>query len=95
MTDDNQSTRDVPVSTEGEQVTSLNMQEEPLQPNTTFAVPTDLADAGRDTTIPQADSPESLDQEIAEGADRGSIDPDHTTVRPAINNIDKEQNGAD
>ena len=58
-------------------------------------VPEDLAKAGHDTTIPQADSPESLDQEIAEGANREDIDPQHSIDRPAIDNIDEETNGAD
>jgi hypothetical protein len=70
-------------------------QSEDSLTNQVQPVPEDMVRAGHDTNMPQADSPESLDQEIAEGADRMRIDPQHSIIRPEIDNIDDEANGAD
>jgi hypothetical protein len=76
------------------QPTSLNP--EPGQTNTAMQVPQDIAQAGHDTNEPHADSPESLDQELAEGGNREQIDPHHSIVRPeGVDTIDQEANGAD
>jgi hypothetical protein len=53
-------------------------------------VPQDIIAAGHDTNEPQADSPESLDQDIAQGANREHIDPHHSYDRPAIDNTGNE-----
>jgi hypothetical protein len=42
-------------------------------------VPQDQVNAGNNNTIPrEVDSPESLDEEITQGADRERIDPQHS-----------------
>jgi hypothetical protein len=56
-------------------------------------VPQDLAELGNSTNIPRDDSPESLDEEISKGANREDIDPHHSYDRPAVDSIDKEENG--
>lgn len=73
--------------------TSLNARQEPGVTGTSMSVPQDLADEGHDTNEPQPDSPESLDQEITDGANREDIDPDHSYDRPAVDTIDEEENG--
>jgi hypothetical protein len=55
-----------------------NQQSIPAVPDDNIAVPQDMAVAGHDTNEPQADSPESLDQELNQGADRQNIDPSHS-----------------
>jgi hypothetical protein len=74
---------------------ALNTRPEPGATNVVFPVPTDMVNAGHSTNEPQADSPESLDQAISEGLNREEVDQEHTIVRPAIDTIDKEENGAD
>jgi hypothetical protein len=75
----------------------LNAQPEPGTTNENMQVPQDQAHAGSDTDLPSTfDSPESLDQELREGANREDIDPDHSQPRPeGIDTIDQEENGAD
>lgn len=60
----------------------LNSPNEPGSTNTRFEVPSELANAGSDTNIPHADSPESIDEEISQGANREDIDPHHSITRP-------------
>ena len=52
-------------------------------------VPEDLLALSRDTDIPLADSPESLDHDLAIGANREKIDPDHSTDKPASTTTDQ------
>lgn len=63
----------------------------PVAPIDNQAVPTDQVIAGHDTNEPPADSPESLDQEINQGAERENIDPHHSFDRPAGLQETKEQ----
>lgn len=72
--------------------TPLDLQSEPgdTSPKT---VPADIQAAGHSTNEPRDDSPESLDEEITQGADRERIDPDHSYDRPAVDTIDNEENG--
>jgi hypothetical protein len=74
-----------------------NNQTEPGTTNQDMPVPEDEKNAGHDTNLPRTfDSPESLDQELSEGANREDIDPDHSMPRPeGVDSIDKEENGAD
>jgi hypothetical protein len=54
-------------------------------------VPEDLLALSRDTDIPLADSPESLDHDLATGTNREKIDPDHSVDKPTLSST--EQNG--
>ena len=57
-------------------------------------VPADLTNVGHDTaTTTDDDSPESLDEDITQGANREDIDPHHSYDRPAVDTIDEEENG--
>ncbi|HSX32468.1 MAG TPA: hypothetical protein VLF43_04340 [Candidatus Saccharimonadales bacterium] len=69
-------------------------QSQPSDDDAAIPVPQDLVQAGHDTNEPQADSPESLDAEIAEGANREDIDPHHSIDRPSVDTIDEEAQGA-
>jgi hypothetical protein len=73
--------------------TSLNSHSEPGITDEEMNVPEELVSAGQPANAPEDDSPESLDEEIAQGANREDIDPDHSYDRPAIENIDEEENG--
>lgn len=72
---------------------SIHMNGEPGATDKNFDVPDDMALAGNSTVEPRDDSPESLDEEITQGANREDIDPHHSIDRPAIDNIDKEEHG--
>lgn len=74
-------------------ISSLNQQPEPGTTGQYMSVPEDIASAGHDTTTPYPDSPESLDQEITEGANREAIDPHHSFDRPAVDSVDEEEHG--
>lgn len=73
--------------------TPLPLQEEPGATNQRMDIPDEQVLAGHDTNLPRDDSPESLDQDISEGANREQIDPDHSIVRPDVDSIDKEEHG--
>jgi hypothetical protein len=76
--------------------TSVNAQSLPVMPQGNIPVPQDMVNAGHPTNEPRDDSPESLDEEITQGANREDIDPDHSYDRPAgVNSIDPVENGAD
>lgn len=73
---------------------SPNQKPEPGVTNQDHTVPHDALEAGHDTDLPQtSDSPESLDKEITDGANRENIDPHHSITRPSLDTIDKEENG--
>lgn len=73
--------------------TPVSQQDEPGKTNVRMQVPQDMINVGRNDNIPRDDSPESLDQEITQGARREDIDPQHSIDRPAIKNIDEEEHG--
>jgi hypothetical protein len=73
--------------------TSPSSRFEPGITDKEMDVPEELVNAGQPTNGPEDDSPESLDEEITQGANREDIDPDHSYDRPAIDNIDEEENG--
>lgn len=72
---------------------SIHHNGEPGETDKQFEVPNEIVSAGEPTNTPRDDSPESLDEEIAQGADRENIDPHHSITRPAIDNIDEEEHG--
>jgi hypothetical protein len=64
-------------------------------PGDDIPVPEDEIAAGHDSNDPQDNaSPESLDEEISQGANREDIDSQHSFDRPAVDTIDKEELGA-
>jgi len=72
---------------------SIHHNGEPGATNTQFDVPEELAAQGHDTNAARDDSPESIDEEITQGANREDIDPHHSIDRPVIDTIDEEEHG--
>jgi hypothetical protein len=77
------------------QADPLDQQAEPGQTNQPIAVPQAAAQAGHDTNEPQADSPESLDQDIQEGAERTQLNPDDNMFRPGTEPATNAGGGGD
>jgi hypothetical protein len=63
------------------ETTPPHQQSLPSTSDEDIPVPEDVTRAGHDTNESQADSPESLDQDISEGTDRERIDPHHSATR--------------
>jgi hypothetical protein len=63
--------------------TSNDDQSVPSLPTNNIPVPGDIAAAGQDTNEPQADSPETLDQEMSENPEDATVGTDHTLQQSA------------
>lgn len=59
----------------------ITLRPEPATTGETYAVPTDMVQAGNTGPVLENDSPETLDEEISKGANREDIDPDHSYDR--------------